>query len=73
MFHAMAYGPSNDELAVSLGLSIRTVKFHLENIRGKLGGISRVQTCLLAVHHRLATCSAGQGCGDARGTDSPCA
>ncbi|MER7732629.1 helix-turn-helix transcriptional regulator [Streptomyces erythrochromogenes] len=59
MFHAMTCGPSNDELAKGLGMTIRTVKFHLENIRGKLGGISRVQTCLLAVHHRIAACPTG--------------
>ncbi|MFD6969797.1 response regulator transcription factor [Streptomyces sp. NPDC059979] len=59
VFHAMTCGPSNDELAKGLGMTIRTVKFHLENIRGKLGGISRVQACLLAVHHRIAACPAG--------------
>ncbi|MFD7258552.1 response regulator transcription factor [Streptomyces sp. NPDC059874] len=59
VFNAMTCGPSNEELAKSLGMVIRTVKFHLENIRGKLGGISRIQTCLLAVHHRFVTCSTG--------------
>ncbi|GGR81237.1 response regulator transcription factor [Streptomyces nojiriensis] len=59
MFHEMTCGPSNGELAKRLGMTIRTVKFHLENIRGKLGGISRTQACLLAVHHRIATCPAG--------------
>ncbi|MFJ8012673.1 helix-turn-helix domain-containing protein [Streptomyces sp. NPDC096339] len=58
VFGAMTYGPSNEELATSLGMAIRTVKFHLENLRGKLGGISRIQTCLLAMHHRIATCPA---------------
>ncbi|MGW1770752.1 response regulator transcription factor [Streptomyces sp. NPDC002104] len=59
VFHAMACGPTNDELAEGLEMTVRTVKFHLENIRGKLGGITRVQTCLLAAHHRIATCPTG--------------
>ncbi|MGW1776668.1 response regulator transcription factor [Streptomyces sp. NPDC002104] len=68
MFHAMAYGPSNDELAADLGMSVRAVKFHLENMRGKLGGISRVQTCLLAARHHMGNRSAGHGCRHARCT-----
>lgn len=58
-FGAMACGPSNEELSKALGMTVRTAKFHLENIRGKLGGLSRVQVCLLAVHHRIARCAAG--------------
>ncbi|WP_374322054.1 response regulator transcription factor [Streptomyces sp. AP-93] len=71
VFYLMAWGPSNDGLAESLEMAVRTVKFHLENIRGKLGGLSRVQTCVLAVHHRIATCPTGHGCGDDHGTDGP--
>ncbi|MEU9303939.1 helix-turn-helix domain-containing protein [Streptomyces sp. NPDC048269] len=59
LFGEMAWGPSNEELSEILGITIRTAKFHLENIRGKLGGISRVQVCLLAVQHRIARCSVG--------------
>ncbi|MFD7553364.1 MULTISPECIES: response regulator transcription factor [unclassified Streptomyces] len=66
VFHAMACGPSNGELAKALGMTVRTVKFHLENMRGKLGGISRVQVCLLAVHHRIPLCPAGRVAGAVR-------
>uniref|UniRef100_A0AAU2JNU0 Helix-turn-helix transcriptional regulator n=1 Tax=Streptomyces sp. NBC_00049 TaxID=2903617 RepID=A0AAU2JNU0_9ACTN len=59
IFNTMACGPSNEELSKSLGMTVRTVKFHLENIRGKLGGISRLQACLLAMHHRIAVCPVG--------------
>ncbi|MEV7526656.1 LuxR C-terminal-related transcriptional regulator [Streptomyces sp. NPDC091371] len=59
VFDAMTCGPTNEDLAASLGMAIRTVKFHLENLRGKLGGISRIQTCLLAVYHQIAACPAG--------------
>ncbi|MFI6000518.1 helix-turn-helix transcriptional regulator [Streptomyces sp. NPDC051366] len=59
MFKEMTCGPSNEELGKRLGMTVRTVKFHLENMRGKLGGLSRVQTCLLAVHHRVASCPVG--------------
>lgn len=58
VFTEMAGGPTNQQLAHCLGMSIRTVKFHLENLRGKLGGLSRIQTCLLAVHHRIDSCPA---------------
>ncbi|MET9962957.1 helix-turn-helix transcriptional regulator [Streptomyces sp. NPDC006326] len=59
MFTEMSCGPTNKQLSAGLGITIRTVKFHLENIRIKLGGLSRLQMCLLAVHHRIATCPAG--------------
>uniref|UniRef100_A0AAU2JU08 Helix-turn-helix transcriptional regulator n=1 Tax=Streptomyces sp. NBC_00049 TaxID=2903617 RepID=A0AAU2JU08_9ACTN len=48
VFLCLATGASNAELAVELQLSISTVKFHVVNIRAKLGGISRLQACLLA-------------------------
>lgn len=35
-------GRSLDEIAVSLGISARTVKFHQQNILNKLGADSRV-------------------------------
>lgn len=59
IFNEMACGPSNAELSKGLGITIRTVKFHLENIRGKLDGLSRIHMCLLAVHHRIVTCPVG--------------
>ncbi|MFD3802364.1 response regulator transcription factor [Streptomyces sp. NPDC058611] len=48
VFLCLATGASNAELAVGLRLSVSTVKFHVVNIRAKLGGISRLQACLLA-------------------------
>lgn len=68
MFDEMACGPTNEQLSNDLGITIRTVKFHLDNIRLKLGGISRLQMCLLAMHHRIATCPVGHVPGGA-GTD----
>ncbi|MFE5767629.1 response regulator transcription factor [Streptomyces sp. NPDC056485] len=56
VFRSLATGASNQELAVELQLSVSTVKFHVHNIRAKLGGISRLQACLLAA---LARESAG--------------
>lgn len=61
VFNKMACGPSNEELSKGLGITVRTVKFHLENIRSKLNGLSRLHICLLAVHHRIATCPVGHG------------
>ncbi|WP_052424917.1 helix-turn-helix domain-containing protein [Streptomyces fulvoviolaceus] len=37
------------ELARSLGISERTVKFHVANLRNKLGGLSRLQLCQVAL------------------------
>ncbi|MFD7627190.1 response regulator transcription factor [Streptomyces sp. NPDC059851] len=48
VFLCLATGASNAELAGELQLSVSTVKFHVQNIRTKLGGISRLQACLLA-------------------------
>ncbi|MGW0752019.1 response regulator transcription factor [Streptomyces sp. NPDC002587] len=48
VFLCLATGASNAELAAELQLSVSTVKFHVGNIRTKLGGISRLQACLLA-------------------------
>ncbi|MFJ3722060.1 response regulator transcription factor [Streptomyces sp. NPDC090045] len=55
VFLCLATGASNKELAVELQLSVSTVKFHVVNIRAKLGGISRLQACLLAALAREDT------------------
>lgn len=55
VFLCLATGASNAELAAALQLSVSTVKFHVGNIRTKLGGISRLQACLLAALAREAT------------------
>ena len=41
--------PQYGELARALGTSERTVKFHVTNLRTKLGGLTRLQLCLDAV------------------------
>ncbi|MEU9301670.1 helix-turn-helix transcriptional regulator [Streptomyces sp. NPDC048269] len=55
VFLCLATGASNRELAAELQLSVSTVKFHVVNIRAKLGGISRLQACLLAALARRDT------------------
>ncbi|MFI7354436.1 LuxR C-terminal-related transcriptional regulator [Streptomyces avidinii] len=62
VFLCLATGASNRELTVELQLSVSTVKFHVVNIRAKLGGISRLQACLLAALAREDTLrTAGSG------------
>ncbi|MFJ9429289.1 helix-turn-helix transcriptional regulator [Streptomyces sp. NPDC101490] len=46
---AMPGGESNTDLAEQLGITERTVKFHVTNMREKLGGLSRAQLHLLAL------------------------
>ncbi|MER5204994.1 LuxR C-terminal-related transcriptional regulator [Streptomyces sp. NPDC002825] len=46
---AMPGGESNTDLAEFLGITERTVKFHVTNMREKLGGLSRAQLHLLAL------------------------
>ncbi|MFD4372606.1 helix-turn-helix transcriptional regulator [Streptomyces sp. NPDC058486] len=46
---AMPAGESNADMAVTLGITERTVKFHVTNLREKLGGLSRIQLHLLAL------------------------
>jgi DNA-binding CsgD family transcriptional regulator len=59
VFVCLATGASNAELAEELRLSVSTVKFHVGNIRAKLGGISRLQACLLAALARESGLSDG--------------
>ncbi|MFE0424306.1 response regulator transcription factor [Streptomyces sp. NPDC058953] len=53
VFELLAHAPSNDEIAERLYISERTVKFHIANLRRKLGGVSRHQICLIAALHLL--------------------
>jgi len=46
-------GMSNKEIAHALDMTIRTVKFHLDNIFSKLGVASRTAAALFAVQHGL--------------------
>ncbi|MGW5847031.1 response regulator transcription factor [Streptomyces sp. NPDC055254] len=68
VFLCLATGASNAELAAELQLSVSTVKFHVVNIRAKLGGISRLQACLLSA---LAREGARPVAGDAPTTAEP--
>ncbi|WP_328927071.1 helix-turn-helix transcriptional regulator [Streptomyces sp. NBC_00190] len=69
VFLCLATGASNAELAAELQLSVSTVKFHVGNIRTKLGGISRLQACVLAALARQdqdTRISGGGGAGGLR-------
>ncbi|WP_448318762.1 response regulator transcription factor [Streptomyces sp. CO7] len=48
VFQHLHSGPSNADLAQKLSVTPRTIKFHITNIREKLGGITRLQACLLS-------------------------
>ncbi|MET7647631.1 helix-turn-helix transcriptional regulator [Streptomyces sp. NPDC005426] len=56
-------GPSNAAIAAHLGITIRTVKFHVANLRVKHRGLSRLQLCLLATLRRLDPVAAGAAVG----------
>ncbi|WP_424211712.1 LuxR C-terminal-related transcriptional regulator [Streptomyces sp. BI20] len=60
VFEYLAHDPSNEQIARHLGMAERTVKFHVANLRAKLGGLSRIRVSVLAVcHHVMAR---GPGC-----------
>jgi len=48
-----ARGKTSDEIALILGLSKRTVDFHIDNARAKLGVATRIQAVVKAVAGRL--------------------
>lgn len=45
----LARGASNDEIAVGLGISIKTVESHLRRLFGRYGVLSRTELAMLAV------------------------
>jgi len=47
----IAGGLADKEIAVRLGVSVRTAEFHVERIRTKLGFTSRAQIAAWAVRH----------------------
>ena len=49
----LASGARNKEIAEDLNLSVRTVRFHIENIYGKLGVQSRTQAVRAATDEGL--------------------
>lgn len=49
----LARGLQNKEIAAALGISERTVKFHLSGIMGKLGAGNRTEAVRLALQHGL--------------------
>jgi len=48
-----ARGKTSDEIALILGLSKRTVDFHVDNARAKLGVATRIQAVVKAVAGKL--------------------
>jgi signal transduction histidine kinase/DNA-binding CsgD family transcriptional regulator len=49
----VAAGLTNKQIAAQLGISDRTVQFHLGNVLGKLGVASRTEAAVLALQHDL--------------------
>ncbi len=45
----IARGASNDEIAVALGISVKTVESHLRRLFGRYGVLSRTELAMLAV------------------------
>ena len=45
----LARGASNDEIAVGLGISVKTVESHLRRLFGRYGVLSRTELAMLAV------------------------
>ncbi|WP_338697486.1 helix-turn-helix transcriptional regulator [Streptomyces sp. Q6] len=57
--------PSNMEIAALLHMAPRTVKFHITNLRAKIGGLSRLGLCLLSAMNRQGIPSVCLSCADA--------
>jgi DNA-binding NarL/FixJ family response regulator len=51
----LASGFSNKEIAKQMAISLSTVKFHVSNIIGKLGVVSRTEATAVALGHGLIT------------------
>jgi len=50
----IATGKSDDDVAAELGIAARTVRFHLENAKQKLGVTTRAQAVLIVLRGDLA-------------------
>ena len=51
----VAAGRTNKQIAAGLGISDRTVQYHLGNVLGKLGVASRTEAAVLAIQRGLVT------------------
>ncbi|MFE2290923.1 response regulator transcription factor [Streptomyces sp. NPDC059452] len=54
VFSLLADAPSYEVMAEQLGISRRTVRFHVERIRSKLGNLQYHQLCAASYLHALA-------------------
>jgi DNA-binding CsgD family transcriptional regulator len=55
VLECLAAGMSNQQVARSLGISIRTVTVHVSNLLRKTGAASRTEAALWAVRHRVVS------------------
>ncbi|NEG54650.1 hypothetical protein GFD21_02395 [Bifidobacterium sp. SMA15] len=53
MLARIIQGDSNDQIAVSLGISVSTVKTHIGNILRKTGQTNRVRLIVWAARHSM--------------------
>jgi NarL family two-component system response regulator LiaR len=53
VLRAIAKGQSNQEIADSLGIAVKTVKTHISNIFVKLDVQDRTQAAIYAIRHGL--------------------
>jgi two-component system, NarL family, response regulator YdfI len=53
VLRALAEGLANKEIAVRLGISENTVKFHVGSVMGKLGASSRTEAVMLGIRRGL--------------------
>jgi DNA-binding NarL/FixJ family response regulator len=60
----VAQGKSNQEIARELGISVKTVEFHVSNVLRKLGLSSRTQVAIYALRKGLV--EKGQDCSRGR-------
>mgnify|MGYP001586654667 FL=1 len=49
----LAQGQTNKEIAAALGITERTVKFHVSSILGKLGAANRAEAVTIAAQRGL--------------------
>ncbi|WP_187282327.1 MULTISPECIES: helix-turn-helix domain-containing protein [unclassified Streptomyces] len=56
IFSLLSNAPTFDDLAESLKITKRTVKFHVHNMRERLGGISYTQLCVVSYLHATSCC-----------------